>query len=66
MKARLTITMVFLAGLMSSLFAQVKPSIALISIDTKGIEVNDEAMANLVRLELSKIDRYEVLDRYDV
>ncbi len=47
-------------------FAQEKKSIALISIDTKGIEITGEAMANLVRLELEKIDRFEVLDKYDV
>lgn len=46
--------------------AQTRPSIAIISLDTKDMELENEAMANLVRLELEKIDKFEVLDRYDV
>ncbi len=43
-----------------------KPSIAVVSIDTKGLEIDSETMGGLVRLELEKIDRFEVLDKYDV
>ncbi|MFY0686561.1 MAG: hypothetical protein JXQ90_05320 [Cyclobacteriaceae bacterium] len=47
-------------------FSQDRPSIAVISIDTKGLEIDNETMASVVRLELEKINRYEVLDKYDV
>ncbi len=46
--------------------AQTRPSIAIISLDTKDMELGNDAMANLVRLELEKINKYEVLDKYDV
>lgn len=46
--------------------AQPRQTIALVSIDTKELEINNATMASIVRLELEKIDRYEVLDRYDV
>ena len=51
-----------------SLLAQTstKQTIAIVSLDTKGLELDNEQMSNLVRLELEKIDRYEVLDKYDV
>ena len=50
----------------SLLFAQDKKTIAIISIDTKGLNVDNETMASIIRLELEKIDRFEVLDKYDV
>ncbi|MEQ8556346.1 MAG: hypothetical protein RLQ12_05900 [Cyclobacteriaceae bacterium] len=43
-----------------------KPSIALISIDTKGLEADNAVMASIVRLELEKTNHFEVLDKYDV
>ncbi len=46
--------------------SQAKPSIAVVSIDTKGLSVDNETMSNIVRLELEKIDKFEVLDKYDV
>ena len=49
-----------------NIFSQTKPSIAVISIDTKGINLDNSSMGNLVRLELEKADVYEVLDKYDV
>ncbi|WP_258105537.1 hypothetical protein [Marinoscillum sp. MHG1-6] len=63
---RVFLFLVALLVLQLFLLAQTRPSIAIISIDTKDIELDDESMANLVRLELEKIDQYEVLDKYDV
>jgi hypothetical protein len=40
--------------------------VAVISIDTKGVQLDNLSMANLVRLELEKTRRYEVMDKYDV
>lgn len=48
------------------LFAQDKPSIAIVSIDTKDLALDNVSMGNLVRLELEKTNTYEVLDKYDV
>lgn len=42
------------------------PKIAVLSLDSRGIEVDNIAMGNLVRLELIKTQKYEVLDKYDV
>ena len=63
---RILLVIVALALLQSPLFSQPKQTIAIISLDTKDMELDNEAMANLVRLELEKIDKFEVLDKYDV
>jgi len=41
-------------------------SIAVVSIDTRGLSLDNLALGNLVRLELEKTQQYEVLDKYDV
>jgi hypothetical protein len=48
------------------LLAQDQPSIAIVSIDTKGLALDNVSMGNLVRLELEKTNTFEVLDKYDV
>jgi len=47
-------------------FSQSKISIAVIGIDTKGVQLDNTSMGNLVRLELEKANKFEVLDKYDV
>lgn len=42
------------------------PTIAVLSMDSKGIDIDNIPMGNLVRLELIKTQKYEVLDKYDV
>ena len=42
-----------------------KPSIAIVSIDTKGLMLNNLSMGNLMRIELEKLNMFEVLDKYD-
>ncbi len=42
-----------------------KSSIAIVSIDTKGLSLDNLSMGNLVRLELEKLNMHEVLDKYD-
>lgn len=49
-----------------NVFSQTKVSIAVIGIDTKGVKLDNTSMGSLVRLELEKANRYEVLDKYDV
>jgi len=43
-----------------------KPSIAVINIDCKGLAMDMKLMTSLVALELERIDRFEVIDKYDV
>lgn len=43
-----------------------KPSITVLNIDTKGVGLDPQQMGNLVRIELEKLDTFDVTDRYDV
>ncbi len=43
-----------------------KPSVAVVSIDVNGLPYDNIAMGSLVRLELEKLNKFEVLDKYDV
>lgn len=47
-------------------FSQIKPSISVLNIDTKGLSLDATQMGNLTRIELSKLGKFEVMDRYDV
>ncbi|MEO8150185.1 MAG: hypothetical protein ABI723_21305 [Bacteroidia bacterium] len=42
------------------------PTLAVISIDSKGIEHDSESLAYMVRLEIEKIKQYNVMDKYDM
>ena len=61
----LTIFIMLIFGLGTQGIAQEKESIAIVSIDTKGLKLDNVSMGNLVRLELEKTNTYEVLDKYD-
>jgi hypothetical protein len=43
-----------------------KPVIAVLGVDSKGIENDAQALSNMVRLELEKANTYSVLDKFDV
>jgi hypothetical protein len=43
-----------------------KPSITVLNIDSKGVGMDPVQMGNMVRIELEKLDTFEVMDRYDV
>ena len=43
-----------------------RPSVTVLNIDTKGLMLDPVQMGNMVRLELEKLDTFEVMDRYDV
>jgi TolB-like protein len=69
MKKTLFRTLVWIAYLaigIGAAMGQHKATIAVVSIDTRGLEMTNETMASLVRLELEKNDHFEVMDRYDV
>lgn len=42
-----------------------KPVIGVLNIDVKGVGMQPDQMGNLLRLELEKIDTFDVIDRYD-
>ncbi len=46
--------------------AQTRPTLAVLNIDTQGFDLTPKQMGNLVRIELEKLDTFDVLDRYDV
>lgn len=43
-----------------------KPTVSVLNIDTKGLGNDPTQMGNMVRIELEKLDTFEVMDRYDV
>lgn len=43
-----------------------RPTITVLNIDTKGLGLDPQQMGNLVRIELEKLDSFDVTDRYDV
>lgn len=43
-----------------------KPSVTILNVDTKGLNMEPSQMGNMVRLEVEKLDTFEVMDRYDV
>lgn len=63
----LTITMLsILTFSFSNVYAQQKSSIAVVTIDSKGLASDNIGFANLVRLELEKLNYFEVLDIYEI
>jgi hypothetical protein len=50
----------------SQVLAQNKPSIAVLNLDSKGLNLDPAQVGNLARIELAKLDVYQVMDRYDV
>lgn len=43
-----------------------RPTITVLNVDTKGLELDPTQMGNLVRIEMEKLDTFDVTDRYDV
>ncbi len=43
-----------------------KPTVAVLNIDSKGLQINSETMGYMVRLELEKTGLFSVMDRYEV
>ena len=55
-----------IASVMSTVAQNVRPTITVLNIDTKGLSLDPQQMGNLVRIELEKLDTFDVTDRYDV
>ena len=43
-----------------------KPSLTVLNMDSQGLEYTPQQLGNLLRMEVEKLDKYEVTDRYDV
>jgi hypothetical protein len=43
-----------------------KTSATVLNVDSKGISYDEKQMGNLLRIELEKLDTFQVMDRYDV
>lgn len=43
-----------------------RPSVTVLNIDTQGLPIDPKQMGNMVRIELEKLDTFDVMDRYDV
>lgn len=59
-----TVSMLLLFVL--SLSAQKKALLTVLNFDSQGIDYSPEQLGNLARMEVEKLDKYEVMDRYDV
>ncbi len=46
-------------------FAQ-NPSLTVLNMDSQGLEYTPNQLGNLLRMEVEKLDKFEVMDRYDV
>jgi len=71
LKIMRTISKAICIGLISTLFslnvnAQIRETVAVLNIDSRGVIQNPESMGYLVRLELEKTGVYNVMDKYDV
>jgi TolB-like protein len=69
MKTTKFLGLTILVGLLSivnwNIQAQNRQKIAVVSMDTKNIPYDNEALTSLVHLELEKIGKFEVLDKFD-
>jgi hypothetical protein len=64
MRGLLAVTLLIVMAGMAA--AQDRVSIGVVSIDTRGLSLDNESMGNLVRIEMEKTGLYEVLDKYDI
>lgn len=46
-------------------YATKKIVVGVLNVDSKGLQIQPDQMGNLVRIELDKLDTFDVIDRYD-
>ncbi len=56
----------FFSGQVNAQTTNGKAKIAVLNIDTKGISYDAEQMGNISRIELGKLEHYQVFDKYDM
>ncbi len=64
-KLKLTIVTSLILIFNLNLFAQ-KPRLSVLNLDSQGLQYTPKQLGNLVRMEIEKLDKFEVMDRYDV
>ena len=65
MKTRIVILAISLL-FANSLFAQKKTTLSVLNADVQGLNYTPEQMGNILRIQIDKLDMFEVMDRYDV
>lgn len=62
------VIVIFIINMTITCTAQVnnKSTVAVLNIDTQGLTETPEQMGNLARMELDKLDLFQVMDKYDV
>jgi hypothetical protein len=56
----------FLLFALQLLATNPRPRLTVLNIDAQGINMTPEQIGNIVRIEIDKLDSFEVTDRYDV
>lgn len=65
--ARISYLVLLFLWSMGIAFAQdSKPRLTVLNIDSQGMNLTAEQIGNIVRIEVDKLDSFEVTDRYDV
>ncbi|MEM1120987.1 MAG: hypothetical protein AAGJ18_11115 [Bacteroidota bacterium] len=67
MKRLLIVSLIFLANYSISKAQEVtyKPTVAVLGVDSKNPSFSSQDLGNILRMEVSKLNRFDVLDRYD-
>ncbi|MEA2042281.1 MAG: hypothetical protein U9N85_06980 [Bacteroidota bacterium] len=63
---RILSLLIVTAVVFSATQAQNKPLLTVVNFDSQGTEFTPEQLGNLARMEVEKLDKFEVMDRYDV
>ncbi len=50
---------------MAAIWAQ-KPTLTVVNFDSQGVEYSPDQLGSIARMEMEKLDKFEVMDRYDV
>ena len=58
--------LVFLFAVVSANAQIQKPKLTVLNFDAQGINLTPEQLGNIVRIEVDKLDTFQVTDRYDV
>lgn len=60
------LTIAFVLGVILLQAQSTRETMTVLNIDSKGVNMDPATMGNMVRMELEKLDSFDVMDRYDV
>lgn len=63
---KLVMTVIFVIVSLTNIFAQAKPLAAVMGVDSKGVISDKDAVSYMIRLEMEKLNIYNMMDKYDV